>query len=308
MSKNNIVLLTFLILISSTTVASADLSDSVASAFTNGIEGFFILAADKMFEMSFSGFDNTSGTGTVGYIYNVASYTPDPMKYDVTNDFIDYSKSVFKACYPILLLGAIIAVLVNHYSTDMAQRFAQATGINIGSKSNILFTKARDGIIVAMLMYVFIYFVFEINNLLTKSVMVSILDVVSPTADNFILYFMMAVAYMVMGFFFSLRTLIIFLFCGFALIIGFCLLIEYTNEAAVNICAYFVQTVFFQFFTVLYFSACILIIKAVIPATQVDSLTLMYTIMICGGVYLGIKMMFGTGVIKWVGKTASVLV
>ena len=308
MSKTNVVLLILLIVVSSTTVASADLSDSVASAFTDGIEGFFVLAADKMFEMSFSGFDNSSGTGTVGYIYNVASYTPDPMKYDVTNDFIDYSKSVFKACYPILLLGAIIATLINHYSTDIAQQFAQATGINIGSKSNILFKKARDGIIVAMLMYVFIYFVFEINNLLTKSVMASILDVVSPTADNFILYFMMAIAYMIMGFFFSLRILIIFLFCGFALIIGFCLLIDYTNETAVNLCAYFVQTVFFQFIIVLYYSACIMIIKAVVSPIDVNGLALMYTIMICGGVYLGIKMMFGTGVIKWVGKTASVLV
>lgn len=302
-----VVLLSLLILTSSMAVVSAGLSDSVAGAFTTGLEGFVISISDQMFAMSFSGYDDSAGYGTLGMIYNVATYTPDPLRYDVTYKYIDYSKSVFKSCYPILLLFAIIATLVNHYKTDLAQRFAQATGINIGSKSNILIKKAIDGILIAVLMYIFIYFVFEINNLLTKSVMISILDVVAPTADNYVLYFIMALCYLVMGFFFSIRALIIFLFVGFALIIGFCLLIDFTNEAAVNLCLYFVQTVFFQFIIVLYFSACIMIIKT-LNSPQPQAEATLYVVMLLGGVYLGIKMMIGTKVIKWAGKTAAVLV
>lgn len=308
MKLHKVIILTFIILVCSMSTASAGITDTVAKAFTDGIEGFFILAADTMFSMSFGGYDNSAGNNTIGIIYNIASYTPDPMKSTIVIEFMDYSKSVFKACYPILLLCAMIAVLINHYKIDIAQRFAQATGVNIGSKSNILVKKAIDGLIIAFMMYMFILFVLTVNNLLTKSIMFNMLEVVSPTPDNFILYFFMAIAYLILGFFFSMRILILYLFCGFALIIGLCILIDYTNEAALKLCAYFVQIVFFQFIIVLYFSACILIIKAINTVAGTTEDSTMYTVMILGGVYISIKMMFGTGVIQWAGKSAARLV
>lgn len=314
---NKYIIIVLLVLIcSSIPIASAGLSDAVADSITRGCEGLFISIADTIFDMSFAGYndsafggvDDSAGKGTVGYIYNIATYTPDPMNYQITKDFISFSKSIYAACYPILLLGAIVATLINHYKVDVAQRFAQATGINIGSKSNLLLKKATDAIIIALLMYVFIYLVFVLNNVMTKAVMISVLDSVAPTPDNYVLYFMMAIAYLIMGFFFSMRTLVMFLFCGFAFLVALCLLIEYTKEAAVNVIAYFVQTVFFQFFIVLYFSASILIIKAVVNPLDIIGLETMYTIMIIGGVYLGLKMMWGIGVIRYVGKTTAVLI
>lgn len=302
-----VVVLVLVILISSTSIASAGLSDAASTAITNGMENFFISAADNIFKMSFSGYDDSAQNGTVGYIYNIASYTLDPMKFEITQDFISFSKSIFQAAYPILLLCAFMAVLLTHYKTSALQTFEQVTGVHIGNKSNILARKAIDGIIVAVFMYIFIYFVFTLNNILTKAVMINIIDVISPSPDNFILYFMMALSYLFMGIFFSLRTLILFLFCGFALLIGFCLLIDFTKESAIGICAYFVQTVFFQFFIVLYFSACIIIIKTVTQGHP-DNEMFMYFVMLLGGVYIAIRMMFGTKVIRWVGNKAALLV
>lgn len=297
-----------LIILGMASIASAGLVDSASNAISDGIEDFLISIADDIFGMSFSGYDNTAGYGTVGYIYNIASYTPDPFKSEITQDFIVYSKSIFISCYPILLLCAFLAVLVTHYKSDWVARFGDAMGVNVNSMSNILAKKAFDGIIVAVFMYIFIFFVFKINDILTKTVMISIVDVVSPTADNVVLYFMMAVSYLVMGFFFSARTLVLYLFCGFALLVGFGLLIDYTKDTAIGICAYFTQTVFFQFIIVLYFSACIIIIKTIIPAGEPDTQTIMYLVMLLGGIYLGVKMMFGTKVIRFVGKTAAHLV
>ena len=302
------VVLAVLILISSTAIASAGLSDSASTAISNGMENFCISAADNIFDMSFSGYDDSADNGTVGYIYNIASYTPDPMKFEITQDFIAFSKSIFKAAYPILLLCAFIAVLLTHYKTNALQQLEQITGVKVGSKSNILARKAIDGIIVAVFMYIFIYFVFTLNNILTKAVMINIIDVISPSPDNFILYLMMAISYLFMGIFFSLRTLILFLFCGFALIIGFCLLIDFTKESAIGLCAYFVQTVFFQFFIVLYFSACIMIIKTITAPMYQSGEETMYLVMLLGGVYIAIRMMFGTKVIRWVGNRASAFV
>ena len=302
------VVLAVLILISSTAIASAGLSDSASTAISNGMENFCISAADNIFDMSFSGYDDSADNGTVGYIYNIASYTPDPMKFEITQDFIAFSKSIFKAAYPILLLCAFIAVLLTHYKTNALQQLEQITGVKVGSKSNILARKAIDGIIVAVFMYIFIYFVFTLNNILTKAVMINIIDVISPSPDNFILYLMMAISYLFMGIFFSLRTLILFLFCGFALIIGFCLLIDFTKESAIGLCAYFVQTVFFQFFIVLYFSACIMIIKTITAPMYQSGEETMYLVMLLGGVYIAIRMMFGTKVIRWVGNRSSAFV
>lgn len=308
MKLSRAVVLVLIVLIGSTSVASAGLSAAASTAISVGIEYFFISAADNIFSMSFGGYDDSADYGPVGYIYNIASCTIDPMKYDITLDFIAYSKSIFMEAYPILLLCAFMAVLLTHYKTNALQTFEQVTGVHIGNKSNILARKAIDGIIVAVFMYTFIFFVFTLNNILTKSVMINIIDVISPSPDNFILYFMMALSYFFMGIFFSLRTLILFLFCGFALIIGLCLLIDFTKESAIGLCAYFVQTVFFQFFIVLYFSACILIIKAITNPILPDGERTMYLVMLLGGVYLAIRMMFGTRVIRWVGNRASALV
>ena len=288
--------------------ASAGLTDSAAEAVSKGLENFFNSASDAIFDMSFSGYDDAAGNGTIGYIYNVASYTPNPSDYPLTNKFRTFSEIVYAAGYPVLLLAAFIILLVTHYRADFIQKLAQITGINIASKSNILAKKALDGIIIAVFMYVGIYFILLLNDALTKAVMLETLDSITPIYSNFILYFMMAIAYLIMGFFFSARILIIFLFYSFALLIGFCLLIDHTKSAACGLCAYFVQTVFFQFIIVLYFSASIMIIQTIVDPLNPSGQMVMYTVMLIGGVLLAIKLMLGTGVIKRVGKTAALLV
>ncbi|MGP8322446.1 MAG: hypothetical protein ACT6FG_00395 [Methanosarcinaceae archaeon] len=308
MNKQIGVILILVILISLTPIGSASLGDAVSNSFAKGGEQFFINCADRMFDMSFSGYDSSGGNNTVGYIYNIASYTPNPMKSDITYDFIDFSKSIFYRGYKLILLAAFIAVLVIHFKPNALRKLSELMGVNLGSTGNILVNKVKNGIIIIMLMYTFIYFVLEINDMLTKAVMIEILDVISPTPDNFILYFMMAIAYLFMGFFFMIRTLILFLFCGFAFLVALGLLMEFTKESAINACAYFVQTVIFQFFIVLYFSASVLIIKALPTSSDFDVQTTMYTVMIIGGIYIGIKMMFGTGVIRFAGRTAARLV
>lgn len=309
MKKTVVVLLVlFISLCSTATIASAGMSDDAATAISAGIEAFLINMADMMFSTEFGGYANEAGYGPIGYIYNIASYTYNPFSFVITDDLIDYSKSVFKASYPILLLGAAIATLVLHYRSDVLSKLEQLTGVKVGRGANILSQKALGGVAVAVFTYIFIFFVLELNNILTKSVLISIIDVISPTPDNVLLYLMMGFGYILLGFFFTIRTLVIFLFCGFAYLVGLGLLIDFTHETCMKICAYFVQCVFFQFIMVIYFSACIMIIKAIVPAVNVPGQTNMYLVMILGGVYLAIKLMLGTKVIRFVGNSAAKLV
>ncbi len=113
----------------------------------------------------------------------------------------------------------------------------------------------------------------------------------------------MAIAYLLLNIFFGIRLFVIYLFYGFALIIGICLLIDATKDAATNVCMYFVQTVFFQAIIVLYFSACILIIKAL--NMPIIGEGLMYVIMLIGSIFLATKLMLGTKVIRWATRTTS---
>lgn len=286
--------------------ASAGVVDDFQTGVAEGIEGFFISTADMIFSMSFGGFDNATGYGTMGYIYNIATYTSNPFDSELVLDLIEYSKSVFKQVYPILIICALISVMICHYRPDVIQQLSQITGVNISSKTNELSNKAIKGIVIAVFMYTFIYLILYLNDALTKSVMISIIDTIAPTADNFVLYFMMALAYLFMGFFFSMRILFIYLFCGFAFLIGLGLMIDCVKDSATGLCAYFVQTVFFQFLVVIYFSASILIIKS-LPVYATCEAT-MYLVMILGGVYIAIKMLFGTKVIRFVGNAAAKLV
>ena len=287
-------------------------SAGASAAVTEGIEGIFISIADKIFEFSVSGYNNSGSNGTINCIYNVATYTVDPFKLSIYDNMINLSAALFIEGYKIILLIAFAMMIVTHYRSDIALKINSVTGINIVQKENMLFKKAFDGILIMIFMYFSIYLVLWINDILSKLVIISMLDSIAPTPSNFVLYFMMALSYGCMMIFFGFRTLVIGLFFGFAFIIGLCLLIEPLRKSAETVCAYFVQIVFFQFIIVAYFSLCILIINATTPTTYIPSVVqpshFMYLIMIIGGIYIGIKLMFGVKVIKWAGKTVGRLV
>ena len=285
------------------------ISAGASEAVTEGIEGIFVSAADKIFEFSVSGYNHSVANGTVNCIYNVATYTVDPFKLSIYDNMINFSAALFIEGYKIILLIAFAMMIITHYRSDIAVKINSVTGINLVQKQNMLFKKALDGILIIIFMYFFIFLTLWFNDILSKLVMVSMLDSIAPAPSNYVLYFMMALAYGFMMIFFGLRTLVIGLFFGFAFIIGLCLLIEPLQESAETICAYFVQTVFFQFIIVAYFSLSILIINATTSFTHTTSMAppshFMYFIMVAGGVYLGIKLMFGVKVIKWAGKTVG---
>ena len=289
-------------------IASAWVPGGASDAVAGGIEQFCINTGDKIFEMSFLGYDDTVKENTVGVIYNIASYTLDPMKLQTTHDLIDFSKDIFKRFYPILLIFAFITTLIIHYKTGAVKELEKLTGINLGKSSNELTRKSIDGIKIIVFMYVFIYLVLLLNNILTKLVLTNIIDSVAPSPDNFILYLFMALSYLILGFFFTMRTLVIYLYCGFAYLIGLASLVDCLYDTSAKITAYFTQTVFFQFIVVLYFSACILIIKALVHPTDDGGKQIMYTVMLLGGIYISIEMMYGTKVIQWAGKKAALLV
>jgi len=298
--KKILIILILILLINCT---SAGLTDSARDAVSNGFSDFFIKLADGMFSISLSPIENTEGGNAVDGIYYIASYNVDPGKIGVLNQFKDFSGEILKSGYKMVIGAALIAALIMHFRVGIAQKFEEITGFNIGEQENILLKKALYGILLALFIYVFIYFILLLNLELTKAVLLETLDVIAPSPDNVVLYFIMGLGYLFLAAFFGLRILIICLFYAFAFIIALCLMIDYTKQSAENVCAYFVQTVFFQFIIVAYFSVCILLINAL--SFPPDFERWMYVLMLIGSVYLAIKLMIGTSVIRWAGRRAA---
>lgn len=316
MKSRNILLAIFIIASLVIPVVSASgFEDAVSLSITNGIIRSFIAISDSIYSITL-GFDTTAGTGAVGAIYNIATYTPNPMDFGITKDYIDFSKSIYKEVFSLIIILTAISLLFIHFKPGAFQKLKEISGINAESRAGVLLEKGVKAIIISIFLYVFIYFILDINERLTKVVILDIIDLISPTGDNVILYFAMALCYLAMLLFFLWRLLEIFLFCGFAYLIALMFLSDHTKEKAEDLCMRFIQTVFFQFFIVLYYSACIRIIKTLTDSVYsvdvvgiADKLEMaFYIVMMLGGVYISYKMMFGTKVIKWVGRKAAVLV
>lgn len=283
-------------------VASAGLTDTASRAVADGFRTFVEDIADQIFSITIAGYEKTDEDTALTAIYNIATWTPDPMKFDAVQKLISWSKSVFKPIYSAILLGALSCLFVVYYKPDTADSIQRLTGVDVGTGLHKYAEKALQGVLVAGFVYVLVYFVLALNDALSKSVMLTTLDAIAPTPDNFVLYFIMALAYLGMSLFFALRILVIFLFTSFALLVGLCFLIDNLRDTATNLTLYFIQTVFFQFVIVLYFGAAIVIIQALDVPGQFENL--LYIAMLFLGVWIGLKMMIGTAVIKTVSKIA----
>jgi hypothetical protein len=87
------------------------------------------------------------------------------------------------------------------------------------------------------------------------------MDSIAPTPDNVILYFIMAVLYLIMSIFFAWRTIVIGLVAAFALVLGGLYVMEYTRPAATLAIKYFLSLTFMQVIIVAVTSGGVLIIQ-----------------------------------------------
>lgn len=181
--------------------------------------------------------------------------------------------------------------------------FAVNTGVDMGYTINRFVGTAINGILIAIFSCTGVLLVLKLNEALTKLVMLQNLDSLAPVPENFVIYFFMAIAYLIMSVFFGIRLIVICIFAGLCILVGLCLLIDATKGAAVSAWLYFIQMVFFQFIMVIYFSLAVLVIIALKPLMVVPQLeSLLCLSMLLLAVFLAIKLIFGTSVIKWAGR------
>ena len=307
MKKNNLFFKLFCIVLVVAVLASpatGKIEDDAARAVSRGIEAFVIAMTDGFFDASFSGYEQLDdSTGPVEMIYNLATWSPDPFAFPIVLDLIEFSKSLFTPLYSIILLAGFCSLLIVYMKPSAASHIKNVTGVDVGSGLHRFGGKAIEGLAISAFAYVFIFLILMINDILCKAVMIGVSDHYSADIDNFVLYFMMGIAYLGLSLLFGYRSLVIFLFTSFALLVGACYMIDATRQAAVSVSYYFVQVVFFQFINLIYFSAAILIIQSM--NLPLPGQPILYLVMILASFYIAFKMLIGLNVIHGVIKIVT---
>lgn len=293
--------------------ANAGILSPVSDAIANGGVQFVNRCSDNMMNMSVystiidkSGQQSTTSGGITDIIINMGSFSPNPYQFDEVITFREYIidillKPVIKL---ILVLIAILTLLV-YLVPSAAAKLHDITGINSANVLKTQISKIALIIGIIVLSNVFVFVMLALNDSMTKQVFSAIINQITPTPDNFILYFMISMAYFLLSFFYAWRILVIFLYAIFAELILLCLVFDSTRKFGENITKYFIQTVFFQFIMMCYFVACIMIISLFpyIPQVQIS----LYLVMVLASVIIAFRLTWGVTLFNkavFIGKSA----
>ncbi len=238
--------------------------DNGAKMVQKGIDSFCIGLADDMFDLGFEIGGNNSGTNSSvsNAVFSFATFTFDPFQLEGVQNIQHESAIVFLIIIFLYIFGGATMVIISRFAPEQMRAIDYILGT---SNRSFAFQKYIWNLCIAVFVMVFGYFavkfVLVLNYVLTSLLMVGVMDSIAPTPDNVILYFIMAVLYLIMSIFFAWRTIVIGLVAAFALVLGGLYVMEYTRPAAVLAVKYFLSLTFMQVIIVAVTSGGVLIIQ-----------------------------------------------
>lgn len=222
-----------------------------ANMVTTGIANVFTKAADMCFSLGFNATTEEMNIHenygyAVNAIYLMATIEYNPLDNSFVKDTMVKTAVVglFLIMFYILLGGT--AVNLSILDSSINYRKVGILGNSYARPINEYATTIMKACLLMIFGYVIIYFSITIESIFTKLLMIQILDRITPTGENVIMYCMMALCYLIMSFAIACRLLIISLFAaGYIAIVGlYCFGI--TRESAVACFWYFEKILFMR--------------------------------------------------------------
>lgn len=261
--------------------ASADMFDDInpisigAQMITDGINNWVITNIDSCIE---TGIEITNITGsdvsnqsTINIVFKIATWTYNPYGNEGIIDIIKFTMSIWFVLIIMQILAGITWVNIKDSHPNAAESISFITGINSNSAFNDYMTGLKDNLFITIMSHVVIFLILSLNYVFTCMIMHTMLDVIAPTPDNMMLYFMIGFSYMVMSFFFLIRFLVINIFTAFAPVLGNLYTMNYfTRKIAVKLFTFFCAMVFMQTIIVFITSVGIIGIKGMSPFFAAD--------------------------------------
>jgi len=216
-----------------------------------GLEFFYVGLADNMYAIGYHppGHNETNGTTSEIFIYEMNTHTYDPYKSQGINDFRGL-------CLIVLVVAAFIYAFVGA-SYVVACIVGAATMVDsvLGrstSYRNMRIKEYFENLLVSICVIAFtdlyISAILAINFIVVSFLMVGLLTstTISTFAGNGVLYLAMATAYVSEFAFMIARAILIFMFAAVGRLIGVLLISNKTRSLGISIVYYFTGIVFLQ--------------------------------------------------------------
>jgi len=189
--------------------------------------------------------ENYSGEQVL--IFGIAAYQIDVFSNPVVQNAVNETIPVFKYLAVLILILITLFILLQIYAPETAGKI---TGIINGRET---YYEPRDIIeYVACVSFWFLCGPFllwvelEINNYLTKSIMLDVLNQIGLSSENLILYFVMCFCYLVLIYFVAIRMVIIFYSASMWYLLGLVLAVKRTRWLGVLVFMYISVQIFMQ--------------------------------------------------------------
>lgn len=249
--KKAIATLIILIYLIQPVLAGIDPYEVGSNMVTKGIANVFTKTADSIFTMGFNATSQEMNLHenygyTVNIIYLMATIVYNPLD----NPFVKSTMvetaviGLFLIMFYIFLGAAHVSL--NSFTSERHVRFSKILGDRYHLPINEYGVTILEAFLMMIFGYAIIYLSVELEGVFTKLLMFQVLDRISPTGQNVVMYFMMAICYLIMSLVIGYRLLVISLFCaGYLIFVGlYCFGV--TRDTAIAAFWYFEKMLFMR--------------------------------------------------------------
>ncbi|HEX7575360.1 MAG TPA: hypothetical protein VF360_03200, partial [Candidatus Methanoperedens sp.] len=269
---------------------------ALKKSVTDGITGFFISAADGIFNIGGTTNESEAVKNDYGYavgsVFKIATYKNDPYA----------SPTVQAMRQQTAIIGIFIFILYVFYGAACVNLTCGSMGIFERVQYTVSNTVSsleeyKNTLIMAFGAIFFIHYIFKFiilfNYAITTEAMYSVLDSIPLTVDNWVMYVCMAVCYGLESVFFALRILLMDLIAGCDILLGALFAFSFTRQLSIETVKYFGKITLMQFIIVLLTAFGVRIIQESPYGRPLGYLCLILVlIIISGGIMFGFSKIF----------------
>ena len=261
---------------------------------TDGIKGFFISAADSVFNIGGSSNESTNVKNNYGYavgsVFKIATYSNDPYQ----------SETVQAMRIRTAVIGVFIFILYVFYGAACVNLSCGGGGVFERTQyilTQTPFSEYKNTLIrtfgAIFLTHYLFKFIILFNQAVTTQAMFSVLDAIPFQLDNWVMYLAMSVCYGLESVFFTMRIILMDLIAGSDILIGALFAFSFTREMSLETIKYFGKITLLQFIIVLLTAFGISIIESLPTGKPLGYICLiLILVIISGGLVFGFSRIF----------------
>jgi hypothetical protein len=273
---------------------------AAAHAVQAGINGWIYSIGDSMINLNGNGtIDAAARQETPGLIFRMLSFTIDPFTLNFVKDWWSTSLIFFVTVAILYICMGGALALLQTYNPSLMQRLAW---LESGTYTDNFELKKWLSNVALSLLFPFItyfglYIILQLCYIVTGLVAQSALNAIPPTAENIVVYLLMALTYLLLSIIMSIRNIVIVLFCAGGLMLAALYLIPSLQNLVKNIFMYFLLMVFMQPLLAFVAAVGVMFIKALPKELMIFHASLYFGLMVLL-LLIGLVVTFGYGTIS----------